>query len=74
MKNNNSSFDSALQKAKDFGFAEADSSFDIDGIDSSQKLSILGMLAYSAIPEVEKIYTEGIKNISKVAIKISEKV
>ena len=66
MKNNNSSFDSALQKAKDFGFAEVDSSFDIDGIDSSQKLSILGMLAYSAIPEVEKIYTEGIKNISSV--------
>ena len=74
MKNNNSSFDSALQKAKDFGFAEVDSSFDIDGIDSSQKLSILGMLAYSAIPEVEKIYTEGIKNISKVDMYYSEKL
>ena len=74
MKSNNSSFDSALQKAKDFGFAEVDSSFDIDGIDSSQKLSILGMLAYSAIPEVEKIYTEGIKNISKVDMYYSEKL
>ena len=74
MKNNNSSFDSALQKAKDFGFAEVDSSFDIDGIDSSQKLSILGMLAYSAIHEVEKIYTEGIKNISKVDMYYSEKL
>ena len=74
MKNNNSSFDSALQKAKDFGFAEVDSSFDIDGIDSSQKLSILGMLAYSAIPEVEKIYTEGIKNISKIDMYYSEKL
>jgi len=74
MKNNNSSFNSALQKAKDLGFAEADSSFDIDGIDSSQKLSILGMLAYSAIPEVEKIYTEGIKNISKVDMYYSEKL
>ena len=74
MKNNNSSFDSTLQKAKDFGFAEVDSSFDIDGIDSSQKLSILGMLAYSAIPEVEKIYTEGIKNISKIDMYYSEKL
>ena len=74
IKNNNSSFDSALQKAKDFGFAEVDSSFDIDGIDSSQKLSILGMLAYSAIPEVEKIYTEGIKNISKIDMYYSEKL
>ena len=74
MKNNNSSFDSALQKEKDFGFAEVDSSFDIDGIDSSQKLSILGMLAYSAIPEVEKIYTEGIKNISKIDMYYSEKL
>ena len=74
MKNNNSSFDSALQKAKDFGFAEVDSSFDIDGIDSSQKLSILGMLAHSAIPEVEKIYTEGIRNISKVDVYYSEKL
>ena len=74
MKSNNSSFDSALQKAKDFGFAEVDSSFDIDGIDSSQKLSILGMLAYSAIPEVEKIYTEGIKNISKIDMYYSEKL
>ena len=74
MKSNNSSFDSALQKAKDFGFAEVDSSFDIDGIDSSQKLSILGMLAYSAIPEVEKIYTEGIRNISKVDVYYSEKL
>ncbi len=58
-----STFESALRQAQDLGFAESDPSFDIDGIDAAQKLSILGSIAFDQPIDLANIYIEGITNI-----------
>ena len=63
MLNSNSKFDKILEKAQEFGYAEADPSFDIDGVDTSHKLAILSSLAFNINCDLESIYVEGIRNI-----------
>jgi homoserine dehydrogenase len=63
MTNNKTSLEESLEKAKELGFAEADPTFDIEGIDSAHKLVILGLLAYGAKPNLNKVYIEGITSI-----------
>ena len=58
------SYEEALRKAQALGFAEADPSFDVEGKDASQKLTILASLAFDARIESEP-YTEGITKITK---------
>ena len=67
-------FDEMLQRAQKEGYAEADPSFDIDGIDAAHKLSILIMLAYGFFPKFENIYVEGIRNISSTDISFAEQL
>lgn len=57
-------FHSALQKAQELGYAEADPSFDIEGQDAAHKLLILASLAYNLDIKPEDILTQGIKDIS----------
>ena len=57
-------FESALQKAQELGFAEADPSFDIDGIDAAHKLTILLSLAFDMPFDFQKIFVEGIRSIA----------
>lgn len=57
------SFDEALLDAQNKGFAEADASFDIDGIDSAHKLLILAKLAFSPELSVTDIDVEGIGGV-----------
>lgn len=64
MSKANTSFDEALKKAQDLGYAEADPSFDIEGIDSAHKLLILSSLAYGLKNKPEDILIEGITHIS----------
>tara|TARA_B100000035_G_scaffold83995_1_gene70547 strand:- start:563 stop:1846 length:1284 start_codon:yes stop_codon:yes gene_type:complete len=63
MLNSNSKFEKILEKAQDFGYAEADPSFDIDGVDTSHKLAILSSLAFNINCDLKSIYVEGIRNI-----------
>ncbi len=63
MLNSNSKFDKILEKAQEFGYAEADPSFDIDGVDTSHKLAILSSLAFNINCDLKSIYVEGIRNI-----------
>ncbi len=57
-------FHQALKKAQELGFAEADPSFDIQGVDAAQKLAILIAMAYGVEIPANKIHTEGIEPIS----------
>lgn len=59
-----SDFQSALQQAKDLGYAEADDRLDVDGIDAAHKASILCLLAYGFLPAFRDIPVEGIRNVS----------
>tara|TARA_A100001011_G_scaffold388319_1_gene467698 strand:- start:456 stop:1742 length:1287 start_codon:yes stop_codon:yes gene_type:complete len=65
MEQQSLSFESALQKAQELGFAEADPSFDIDGIDAAHKLTILLSLAFDMPFDFEKIFVEGIRSIAE---------
>ena len=58
------SYEDALRKAQQLGFAEADPSFDVEGKDASQKLGILAMLSFNSWIDTE-IRTEGITRLSK---------
>ena len=57
-------FDVALKEAQKKGFAEADPTFDIDGIDSAHKISILTRLAYGTSVNIDDITTQGISKIT----------
>lgn len=67
----NKPFEDALAEAQNLGYAEADPSFDIDGVDASHKLSILSSLAYGVKPNISSIHVEGIRNLSLRDIKYS---
>ena len=58
------SFDEVLKEAQNLGYAEAEPSFDVDGIDTAHKLSILTSLAYGCSPSISTVYAEGIRRIS----------
>ena len=57
-------FSKALKEAKALGYAEADPTLDIEGIDSAHKLAILAYLSYGIPVSYKDIYTEGISRIS----------
>jgi homoserine dehydrogenase len=72
MKKEGRSFESVLREAQELGYAEADPSFDIDGIDAGHKLAILSALAFGIKPNFKKVYTEGISKITAEDIKYSD--
>ncbi|MDX1402432.1 MAG: homoserine dehydrogenase, partial [Kiloniellales bacterium] len=67
-------FEAALKEAQELGFAEADPSFDIDGVDAAHKLSILAALAFGTEVDFENVYVEGIRKISAFDIAAAEEL
>ncbi len=65
-------FDKVLKDAQDKGFAEADPTFDIDGIDSAHKMAILSSISFGDNVVAKEVYTEGIRNISLLDIKFAD--
>jgi homoserine dehydrogenase len=61
-------FDAVLRDAQQAGYAEADPTFDVQGIDSAHKLAILVNLAYGTPVNVKEIYTEGITHVTSTDI------
>ena len=68
MTNEGRKFDEVLKEAQAKGYAEADPTFDIEGIDSAHKLAVLTMLAYGTPVKFDSIYTEGISKITPIDI------
>ncbi len=67
-----SSFEAALKKAQELGFAEAEPSLDIDGFDTAHKLAILNSLAHGMEINLNDIHVEGIRNITPVDIEFAK--
>ena len=65
MSKSGTSFEAALQEAQGLGYAEADPSFDIKGLDAAHKLLILASLAFDLRTKPEDILIDGIESISK---------
>ena len=66
IEKSNAAFDSVLAEAQQLGYAEADPSADIDGLDARSKLAILAALAFGEKLTPGDIYTEGIRRIMPV--------
>lgn len=64
MEEQQRSFDDVLKEAQALGYAEADPSFDIDGVDTAHKLAILAALAYGSAPAISEVSVEGIRRIT----------
>jgi len=61
-------FGEVLEDAQRLGYAEADPTFDIDGIDTAHKTAILAAIAFGTAPDMESLPCEGIRNIAPVDI------
>jgi homoserine dehydrogenase len=64
-------FDAVLAEAQRLGYAEADPTFDIEGVDAAHKLAILASLAYGIPLSYDEVYTEGIENVSSLDIEFA---
>ncbi len=71
MTNEGGKFEDVLRRAQEKGYAEADPTYDVEGIDTAHKLAILINLAYGTYVRLEDIYTEGISSISQIDIKFA---
>jgi homoserine dehydrogenase len=68
------SFDAVLKEAQARGYAEADPTFDIEGIDAAHKLTILSALAFGIPMQFERAYTEGISKLTQEDIRYAEQL
>lgn len=68
MRTTGRDFADVLKDAQDLGYAEADPTFDVEGIDAAHKLALLTSLAFGTVPDFASMSIEGIRNISAVDI------
>jgi homoserine dehydrogenase len=68
MRESGRSFEEVLAEAQQLGYAEADPSFDVDGIDAAHKLALLSALAFGCVPRFAGVYIEGIRHVSPLDI------
>ena len=72
MRDRQAGFTEALEEAQRLGFAEADPTFDIEGIDAAQKLSIIAALAFGISVEPNRVFTEGITKLEPIDVNAAE--
>jgi homoserine dehydrogenase len=68
MEQSGEDFEVVLKRAQELGFAEADPSFDVDGVDAAHKLALLAAMAFGAEITCKDVPTEGIRSIEPVDI------
>jgi len=74
MRDKGRDFADVLKEAQDLGYAEADPTFDVEGIDAAHKLTILASLAFGIELQFEKAYTEGISKITREDVNYAEEL
>jgi len=67
-------FDAVLAEAQRLGYAEADPTFDIEGIDAAHKLALLSAIAFGVPINVDAAYTEGIAKLAAEDIRYAEQL
>ena len=71
MRETGRDFNDVLNDAQKLGYAEADPSFDIDGIDAAHKLAILTSIAFQTRINFDSVHTEGIRFITPIDLELS---
>jgi homoserine dehydrogenase len=74
MRESGREFGEVLAEAQKLGYAEADPSFDIDGIDAAHKLAILSSAAFGSEVDFDGIHVEGIRHISALDIEFADEL
>jgi homoserine dehydrogenase len=67
-------FATVLAEAQARGYAEADPTFDVEGIDAAHKLTIMSAIAFGVPMQLDKVYTEGITRLTKEDIRYAEEL
>ena len=74
MKNEGLEFEVVLKEAQRLGYAEANPSADVDGVDAARKIAILAALASGKLVDPKKVATEGIRNVTPADMEAARKL
>jgi homoserine dehydrogenase len=74
MRDKGLSFDTVLKEAQRLGYAEADPTFDIEGVDAAHKLTIMSAIAFGIPMRFDKAYIEGISKLEAEDIRYAEQL
>ncbi len=74
MRETGREFAEVLAEAQKLGYAEADPSFDIDGVDAAHKLAILASVGFGRPVDLAGVYAEGIRHVSRLDINFAEEL
>ncbi|MGR9051333.1 MAG: homoserine dehydrogenase [Gammaproteobacteria bacterium] len=74
MRDKGRDFADVLAEAQALGYAEADPTFDVEGIDAGHKLTILASIAFGIPLQFDKVYTEGITQITRIDVAYAEEL
>ena len=74
MRDKGRDFAEVLAEAQALGYAEADPTFDVEGIDAAHKLTILASIAFGIPLQFSKVYTEGITRVSRVDVAYADEL
>ncbi|MBL4623042.1 MAG: homoserine dehydrogenase [Immundisolibacteraceae bacterium] len=74
MRDKGRAFDDVLAEAQQLGYAEADPTFDVEGIDAAHKLAILASIAFGIPLNFKAVYTEGITKLTAEDVNNAEKL
>lgn len=74
MRDKGRDFADVLAEAQALGYAEADPTFDVEGIDAGHKLTILAAIAFGIPLQFDKVYTEGITKITRADVEYAEQL
>lgn len=67
-------FAEVLAEAQALGYAEADPSLDVDGVDAAHKLALLASLAFGGVPRFDAVHIEGIRHVAPIDIAFAEEL
>jgi len=74
MRDKGLSFDTVLKEAQRLGYAEADPTFDIEGVNAAHKLSIMAAISFGIPMRFDDAYTEGISKLTAADIRYAEEL
>ena len=74
MRDTGRTFDDVLLEAQKLGYAEADPTFDVDGIDTAHKLAILSAISFGTKVDFDGIHVEGIREIAPIDIEFAKEL
>jgi homoserine dehydrogenase len=74
MRDKGLDFNQALSEAQKLGYAEADPTFDIEGVDAAHKITLMSAIAFGIPVQFDKAYTEGITKLQSADIRCAEQL